>query len=550
MVPVASDDGHVRHVPLSEWRAVVLPEEIKRRWTEPDALARLVECAIEAGMHADVLAVAEHLGRIDPDRERRYALPAIVLARNGQFSRAEELLDRHAELYGLTWYGLYARAEVALSGNRRAKGQELLRQALELDPDACRPLRRLIEDAGRDGERAVEVAVRGVAVLPGGWRAKLWLAASPRIRPEDAMKLVRLAVEQSRDDPDVLTAASSVLTVRGLTGSVVDFVAPRYRIDRDRLECGINLLFALLSAGRKVAGEALLQKLTPVIEDAGMSEYAGLYRTAFLNLRESEGEQAPAQAPSVELLKAMAAAVRLDSEKARRRLWQLLADARLLVPMYRAWIEVPLFESPWPAAPQRLEVVTGIDSEGRDVVIAFTDERTLGAWGPMRSPCVAIGMRDLLTIAASEKGCSLLVNPAGPTATELALPDIEAFLDGRKPAAPESRIRFLAEPLRREIPSGFVESAGAFLRESGIVTEAWLFEMVDDRSGVNPAVAIGLAPDAQPRDVRELMIDAADEIRWDARRSRRVRFVPLANGALAEWVRAEGVSIPLPDNPG
>ncbi len=519
---------------------------MKRFWTEPAELARLVECALEVDLHADVLAAAEHLSRIDPDRDRRYGLPSIVLARCGQFSGAEELLDRYASLYGETWHGLYARANVALAGNLRARGQDLLRSALRLDPDASGPLRRLTEDAARDGSEAVEAEIRSIASQKGGWRAKLLLAARFAEDSNEVVHLVRDAVEQSRDERDVLTYASSVLALRGRTGVIVSFIAPRFQLDRDRLECGVNLLYAFLTSGQKVKGESLLQRLEPMLQAGGMSEYTDFYRRAFQSLRDGVSESTGS--PDMDLLKAMSAANRRGSAKTWQRCWALLAKSRLLVPVTRAWIEVSLFDSPWPDDSKQLDVVTGIDSEGREVVIAFTDERTLGAWGPMRSPCVPMEMPALLELIADANECALLINPAGPAATELALADIESWLDGSDPAGIASRIRFLAEPLRRSVPGGFIERACDFLGETGIVRQAWLFEMVDDRNGVNPAVAIDFDSEATPSMEREVVIDAADEVRWDGRRSRRVRFIPLAEGALADYLRTVGIRLPLPDD--
>jgi len=542
-VPVEDEHGAVRQLPLVLWRGQALPERMRRFWTEPDALAGLIEQALDVGADADVLPAAEQLARIDPDRERRYGLAAVVFARNGLFSRAEELLDRHESLYGESAVTLWARAEVALSGNRRALGHDLLRQALRRDPDASLPLRRLIDDLSDDSNRTVPDAIREIGAIRGGWRARLWIASS-LLDHDEADALVRAAVEESRDEVDVLTSASAVLARLGRIATLVDFIAPRYRIDRDRLECGVNLLFGFLYAGRKSHGEALLQRLAPRLESAGLDEYTEFYRTAFRALRDGTAADDRAE-PDIELLRAMASAVRQNTEKARRRCWNLLSGASLLVPVMRAWIDVPIFESAWPAQPQLLEIVTGIDSEGLEVAIAFTDERTLRAWGPMRSPCVRMTTRALLELVSSEKECSLLINPAGPTATELALSDIEAFLDGRAPMGRESSIRFLAEPLRREVAERFMAEASAFLREAGIVREAWLFEMVDDRSGVNPAIALDFATDTSPSDARELLLDAPDTLRWDRRRSRRVRFIALAEGRFADYLRAVGVEIPV-----
>jgi tetratricopeptide (TPR) repeat protein len=541
-VSTVDASGTVVQVPLALWRTDELPRALERHWAEPDDLARLLECALDVRAHAEVLPAAEQLSRIDPDRERRYGLPAVVFAANGQFSRAEELLDRGEGLYGESWFGLYARAEVAFAGNRRSKGLELLREALRIAPDASRPLRRLIEENQGGGSDPAESVIRDVASSRGSWRARLWLARFGRTDARQASSLVRSAVEESRDEPDILAVASGVLAGRGLTGELVNFAAPRYRIGRDRLECGINLLFGFLSAGRKAPAQALLARLASVLEDAGLGEFADFYETAFRNLRVGDAGSG-SEKPHMELLRAMASAVRLGSSKARQRYWTLLADTSLLVPVTRPWIELPLFESPWPGLPQVLEIVTGVDSEAREVAIAFTDERTMRAWGPLRSPALRMTSRALLELVAEEKECSLLVNPAGPTATELALADIDAFLAGRSPAGEDSGIRFLAEPLRREVPEPFRQAAAAFLKSSGIVRDAWLFELVDDRRGVNPAIAVDFSTDASARDERQLLIDGPGQVSWDAQRSRRVRFIPLNEGRFADYIRAIGVRI-------
>lgn len=530
-------------MPLAEWRTFHLPEAVARAWAEPDDLARVVEQALDVGAHDDVVPAAEQLSRIDPDRDRRYALAAVVFARCGQFRRADELLDRHESLYGESAFALAARAEVALSGNRKARGHDLLERAIRLDPGGSRPLRRLIDDfVIRGGKVAAEPVVRRVFSTSGSWRAGMWLASAVAKDAGEAAALVREALGRAGDEPLALAVASSVLAQHDAAAALEELVAPRFRPELDDPECGVNVLFGLLAAGAKGRGRTLLATLSARLEAAGMAEYASFYRTAFESLdadtpREGRGE------PDTELLRAMAAAARQSSRKARAACWRLLASRTLLVPVRQAWIDIPIFESPWPRPPRILEVLAGVDSEGREVAIAFTDRRTMRAWGPTRSPCVTMATRALLEIVAREKGCTLLVNPAGPTATELALPDIEAFLDGRQPAGEESTVRFLAEPLRREIPRGFLEALSSFLRVSGIVREAWLFEMVDDRSGVNPAVAVEFQPDADSADVRELLLDGPDEVRWDSRRSRRVRFIPLEEGRLADVLRAIAVRV-------
>ena len=60
---------------------------------------------------------------------------------------------------------------------------------------------------------------------------------------------------------------------------------------------------------------------------------------------------------------------------------------------------------------------------------------------------------------------------------------------------------------------------------------------------MNPAVAVEFQPDADSADVRELLLDGPDEVRWDSRRSRRVRFIPLEEGRLADVLRAIAVRV-------
>jgi hypothetical protein len=543
-VPVAGADGVVRQMPIAAWRDVELPAAIRRAWTEPDELARIVERAIEIGLHADVSEAARHLGRVDPRRDRRYGLPAIVLARSGQHRRAEELLERHERLYGHSAFSLCAAAEVALSGNRRAKGLALLRQSLELEPAASRPLRLLVGESSREGSAAAVDAVRAIAALRGAWRAKLWLAADATSTEDDAATLIREAIAESPGDPDVLAVASAVLARRGLARDLVDLVGGRYDADHDAVECGVNVLFGHLLLGLRSEGESLLAKLAPRLDAAGFVDYSVFYRAAFRR-RDGEGRAEEPRVSNAPLVRAIAAGARQGSKKARRRSWQLLVDSSLLVPVARVWIDVPLFESAWPVWRAPLEIVTGVDSEGREVAIAFSDERALAAWGTTDAPSVPMETRALLRLLVEEHGCSLVVNPAGPTALELVAPDIEALLEGKEPEGEESGIRFLAERVRGGVPRGFVDAVRAHLGESGVAREAWLFEIVDDRNGVTPAIAIGFTPEADDRERRDLLVDAPDAVRWDVRSSRRVRFLAIEEGRLADYLRAEGTPIPL-----
>jgi DNA-binding SARP family transcriptional activator len=82
--------------------------------SDPDALASLIESAIDEGSADEAVEWSEHLSRIDPDRVRRYMLHARTLAAAGQVSKAEKVIERYEQLFAEDAESLTARAEIAL----------------------------------------------------------------------------------------------------------------------------------------------------------------------------------------------------------------------------------------------------------------------------------------------------------------------------------------------------------------------------------------------------------------------------------------------------
>jgi len=101
-------------------------------------------------------------------------------------------------------------------------------------------------------------------MLPGSWRAKLWLArdALEKKDLDGAVSQYRQVLEQTDPAPtDVLIQISGDLGNNSQLSTIVELVAPRYRPVEHGIVVGNNLIKALVDLGRLGPARELVQKL-------------------------------------------------------------------------------------------------------------------------------------------------------------------------------------------------------------------------------------------------------------------------------------------------
>jgi len=68
-------------------------------------------------------------------------------------------------------------------------------------------------------------------------------------------------------------------------------------------------------------------------------------------------------------------------------------------------------------------------------MLAFTSEEALLKWKKEGTPYIALGTKDIFSLALKAEMDSIIINPAGPTGGELTLPEIQILSEGAIPQA-------------------------------------------------------------------------------------------------------------------
>src|SRR5690606_38328088 len=72
-IQIVTEDGKELHIPKTTYREKILPEILKRHWTNPEMLYSKIMSAVINGFASDVLEASKHLVDIDPNKERSTA---------------------------------------------------------------------------------------------------------------------------------------------------------------------------------------------------------------------------------------------------------------------------------------------------------------------------------------------------------------------------------------------------------------------------------------------------------------------------------------------
>jgi hypothetical protein len=259
-------DAYGRAVSLTrdEYRTRVLPVSLRKNWDNPPGLYGAIVQGLRDEFAEDLLNASEHLVEIDPDPERATTARGIVLMKTGDLDGAEEVLRRYHGQHDPSGVILTNLAKVAAEGGDHARANDLLAEALQVDPNLENGLlwwAALARERG--GEEAYLEALDAIAEVQGSWRPQLWLARH-RLDEGDlagALGLYNHVLELAADQSDALLMISGDLGNAGYVDQVLELVMPRYVPERNALSVGFNLLNACVQANRRAEGEALLHRI-------------------------------------------------------------------------------------------------------------------------------------------------------------------------------------------------------------------------------------------------------------------------------------------------
>jgi tetratricopeptide (TPR) repeat protein len=258
--------GQELFISKEQWRTSVLPGTIKSNWNNPDGLCSIILGSLKDGFRADVIPAAEHLYKTDPDHVRSACVWGIVLMEEGRIGEAEQVFQKHIATYGESGAIVTNLAKVFSKRNDKAKSEQTLWHALELDPNQDNALlwyQAIYRERG--GDEAGDDALRRIAILPKSWRAQLWIARSclHRRALEDALALYRQAIDAAGSPApgDLLKQMSGDLGGAGHLPEILQLAEPAFDPALHGIEVGNNLIKAHVDLGQLDAAHGILNRL-------------------------------------------------------------------------------------------------------------------------------------------------------------------------------------------------------------------------------------------------------------------------------------------------
>lgn len=487
-----------------------MPATLQQRFeaarTEPDQLARLIDEAVDSGRAREAVTWSEHLSRIDPDRVRRYMLHARTLAAAGRFSAAEKTVEKYEQLYGIDAGSLTTRAEIAQRRHREAAAEELLLDALRLQPDHERATRLLESIAARHGNRAATLLDQ--ASEAGSVAAKLALAERylGELRYDEAEELLRQAL--SAGTHAVRQQVSYVMVAAGLYERALRLLLPDLRENDPAL---VNVLHALVRSERWSDADALLKRETS--DEPAISFYRHQIRMAL-------DPPAAAKRDSL-LLDALAGCARMDTPKTRQKLYRKLLAAELLLAF-----ELPLSRDSADRLLRGAPPVVRTTGTLAQTLLAFTGLDALRAWST-ESFSASVPLRDIARFC-STANLELIINPAGPSSAELGQKELDALARGEVPLLSEAEVAartatYVFEPVARPYPDALLQQLRDDLAEYPEIIEAYLVEIVGEKRGRVGAVAVRFSESRTASERRDVLFDLIDPT-IHRERSRRIHL--------------------------
>lgn len=248
-IKVYDEFGREMFITKDDWRKDVLPYQLKKDWDNPDNLSGDIIGAFQDGFFKDVLNASRRLMEIDENHERGCIVYSIALMNTGQLDAAEQVLVDCGRKYGESGIVATNLAKVYSNKGKNVESENILRHALEIDPNQDNALNWLMAiENERGGRPFVIEMLEKYSSLPGSWRPQLWLGRYLLEKKdiEHAKEHYRICLERSGMPGDVLKQISGDLGVNGYLDEIMEIVAPHYVPEKHGPDCGCNLIFAYI----------------------------------------------------------------------------------------------------------------------------------------------------------------------------------------------------------------------------------------------------------------------------------------------------------------
>jgi len=266
LIRVYDTYGREMFVTKDVWRTSVLPDMIKKAWSDPNQLYPILVQGLSDGFEKQIGGAIHHLYETDPEHGRAACLWGIFLLKEGRFKEAERALVDAMNRIGEQGYLLTNLAKVYEAQEASGLADNTLWHALEVDPNQDNAFSWYwAREKDRKGEEAGIDAVRKVAALPSSWRAQLWLARLDLSKRDttEALKLYEDALSRCPKPvpADLLMQMSGDLGNAGQLSDLLRLAEAHFIPEAHGLPVGNNLIKAHLDLGQLDAAQSILDKL-------------------------------------------------------------------------------------------------------------------------------------------------------------------------------------------------------------------------------------------------------------------------------------------------
>lgn len=288
--------GREMQIPRREWREKIFLPSLEEKRDDAAGLYQVIINGLNDGFAADLIPAAARLVEIDDIPERSHTIQGIVLMQNGELSAAENTLRAGIAKVGETGTLLTNLAKVFAERGEEERADQTLWQAIQADPNQDNGLMWWLSiQQERGGEQAYLAGLKRVAVLPGSWRAQLWLARHHLENGdvEAARALYHEVLGGGLYDEKALMMVSGDLGNNGQIPMLIELIAPVYDAEQHDPMAGINLLRAWQALGNADEGEKLLKRLY-ALGYAPLKQHLDEFARAFEEMRQQPAASVPA----------------------------------------------------------------------------------------------------------------------------------------------------------------------------------------------------------------------------------------------------------------
>jgi tetratricopeptide (TPR) repeat protein len=249
MINAFDQNGQPVQVPREEWRTNVLPGMIEQAEKNPDQLYMLIVNSLNDGFVEEMIAPAQLLHQTDTVPARGACMWAIVLLQQNRLDEAEQVLEEYLKQHGEEGSVLVNLAKVFATRGEHERANATLWRGLELEPNQENGLNwfgAIAQETG--GDDAARAALERVRVLPGSWRAQLFLAraalAQGNVREAKSFYQEALRNVAQPHPAELLMQMSGDLGNGGHLLELIELTAPNFVPEAHGLAVGANLIKA------------------------------------------------------------------------------------------------------------------------------------------------------------------------------------------------------------------------------------------------------------------------------------------------------------------